>query len=201
MSDPLDLLSDPESISSTLGSRLKEVRRRRRETIAVVAERTQLTRGFLSKLENGQTSISVGALLRLCNALEISLPELLEWPSGRLIRKAQRERLDFGGEGLEEYLLSPADENRLQVHLTQIAPHGTAGDELYQLPVDVEFVFLVSGTLEVTLDKTTYTLHAGDSLTFTNEQHTFRNPDDAPAEVLWVLSPGFNASGFSRPSI
>lgn len=106
---------EADAITAELGGRLREVRRRRRETLAVVSERTGLTRGFLSKLENGQTSISVGALLRLCAALEIELSELLAWPSGRLITVADRKPLAFGGSGMQEYLLTPSDENRIQV--------------------------------------------------------------------------------------
>ncbi len=190
--DAYDQSTDTDAIAAELGTRLREVRQRRRETLAIVAERTNLTRGFLSKLENGQTSISVGALLRLCAALEIELSELLAWPSGRLITVAQRQPLAFGGSGIQEFLLTPSDEHRIQVHLTEIEPGGGSGEDAYELPVQVEFVTVLEGALEVIVNKTAHQLRTGDSLTFASAPHTFRNPGDTRARVLWVLAPAIS---------
>jgi len=197
--DSHDAPQEPDAIAAELGSRLREVRQRRRETLAVVADRTQLTRGFLSKLENGQTSISVGALLRLCAALEIELAELLAWPSGRLITRANRQPLAFGGSGMQEFLLTPNDEHRIQVHLTEIEPGGGSGDDAYQLPVQVEFVTVLDGTLEVTVNKTKHQLGTGDSLTFASAPHTFTNPGSTRARVLWVLAPAISVPSTQTP--
>lgn len=172
-----------------LGGRIREIRRRRRETLAAVAERSNLTRGFLSKLEHGQTSISVSALLRLCAALETDLADILVWSPTSLVRVADREVLYFGGRDLTEYLLTPSVEQRLQVHLTEIEPGGGSGDEPYELPVEVEFVHVLSGRLRLDFENESYDLEPGDSLTFSSAPHTFTNIGDAQARVMWVLAP------------
>lgn len=192
---------DADHITAELGSRLREVRHRRRESLAVIAERANLTRGFVSKVENGQSAISMSALIRLCSALEIELTELLAWPAGRLITVGERRPLAFGGTGLREYLLTPSDEHRIQVHLTEIDAGGGSGDEPYELPVEVEFATVLKGQLEVWIAETPHTLAEGDSLTFASAPHSFRNPGPGKARVLWVLAPALRDQSGAGPGV
>ncbi len=182
-----------------LGGRIREIRRQRRETLAAVAERSGLTRGFLSKLEHGQTSISVSALLRLCAALETDLSDILVWSPTRLVRVADREVVYFGGRDLTEYLLTPGVEQRLQVHLTDIEPGGGSGDEPYELPVEVEFVHVLSGRIRLEIETESYELDPGDSLTFSSAPHSFTNIGDITAQVMWVLAPAVGRDQRQEP--
>ena len=65
-----------------------------------------------------------------------------------------------------EYLLTPSGEKRLQAILSEIEPGGGSGAEAYSLPADVEFVFVLSGQLEVTVAGRQVTLGQGDAFTF-----------------------------------
>jgi transcriptional regulator with XRE-family HTH domain len=179
----------PDEQAARLGLRLRELRARRLETLADVAARSGLTKGFLSKLERGQTSVSVGGLLRLCQALDVELGELMTAPSGRLVRVADLQRVELGGEGLREYLLTPSDERRVQVLQTEIAPGGGSGPDAYELPVEVEFVHVIEGELVIVLETEEIRLARGDSFTFVSVPHTFHNPGTVPARVLWVMAP------------
>lgn len=181
-----DGVDDPVA---ALGARLREVRLRRRETLESAANRSGLTKSFLSKLERGHTSVSVSALLRICAALDVELAELMNGPDGRLIRASDLKQVSLGGQGLTEYQLTPADERRIQVLLSEIAPGGGSGEEYYKLPVDVEFVHVIKGKLTLSLEEEVYELSAGDSLTFVSVPHAFHNPGPDPATVLWVMTP------------
>ena len=92
---------------------------------------------------------------------------------------------------MSEYLLTPHGERRLQALLSEIEPGGGSGDEPYSLPADVEFVFVVSGRLAVTLRDEEIVLEPGDTLTFApHAPHTFSSAaTDSTTQVLWVLSP------------
>ncbi|MDQ4084340.1 MAG: XRE family transcriptional regulator [Actinomycetota bacterium] len=200
MPDP----SSPErgvTAPASLGRRLREARRAQRKTLARVAEESRLTKGFLSKLENDQASASVASLLRLCEALEVPVGALFEPTTGKVVRHDAYPRIEFGGTGMREYLLTPRTERRLQAILSEVQPGGGSGDTMYTLPTEVEFVYVLGGRLRLDLDGEAMQLEAGDSLTFpAATEHTFRAVGHEPARVLWVVTPALPDQGWQRPA-
>ncbi len=181
----------PPEAAQLIGARLRAARLAARKSMAEVAEEAGLTKGFLSKLERDLANISVASLIRLCAALGISVGALFEPAKGEVVRAADRPPISFGGTGIREYLLTPAHERRVQAILSDLAPGGGSGDEEYVLPADVEFVFVVTGRLELTMDGELVILDAGDAYTFAaGIPHSFRAQRGAgPTQVLWLVSP------------
>ena len=64
--------------SPELGSRLRNHRLRQHMTIEQLATATDLTKGFISRVEREQTSPSVASLVKLCRALRVERIRLLE---------------------------------------------------------------------------------------------------------------------------
>jgi transcriptional regulator with XRE-family HTH domain len=192
--------TSPVNGTALIGGRLKAARLARRKTLTEVAEASGLTKSFVSKLERDQASASVGSLMRLCQALEISVGELFETHTGELVRAGDYPKINFGGERLVEYLLTPRSEQRIQALLSEIEPGGGSGTEPYTLPTEVEFAFVLEGRLAMELGDEERVLEQGDALTFSAETaHTFRNPDsDRPARVLWVCAPALPTSSTYR---
>jgi transcriptional regulator with XRE-family HTH domain len=175
-----------------LGERLRAAREARRLTLEVVAERSGLTKGYVSKVERNQATPSVAVLIKLCTALDLSIGDLFNPQEGRdLVKMADRQPITFGGTGLVESLITPAYEGRVQVIHSVIEPGGGSGEELYRLPSDVEVVFVVSGRLTITISDRVVELAAGDTITFSpQEPHSFYNPDsNDTCEVVWTLVP------------
>jgi transcriptional regulator with XRE-family HTH domain len=173
-----------------IGTQLRAARLAARKSLDEVATQSGLTKGFLSKLERDQANASVAALMRLCGTLGISVGSLFQAAKGEVVRRDARTPINFGGTGISEYLLTPSGEKRMQAILTEIDRGGGSGEEPYSLPADVEFVFVVSGTLEINLADQTVVLSEGDAFTFPpNNQHSFRAGSGQRAQVLWVFSP------------
>ncbi len=154
-----------------------------------------LTKGYLSKIEHDRARPSVAALLRLCEALNLSYTDLFEDRSGDLVRASEYLDIDFGGEGLQERLLTPRMERRLQVIYSRINPGAGSGKESYSLPVEVEMAFVLEGELNIDIDGELHQLRQGDALTFAGPvRHQFFNPHPtADACVLWILIPSLLA--------
>jgi transcriptional regulator with XRE-family HTH domain len=189
----------PEAVpdGTRIGAQLKAARLAARKTMAEVAEQAGLTKGFVSKLERDLTNVSVASLIRLCDALGVSVGSLFQSPTGEVVRHGARPPINFGGKKITEYLLTPAGEKRVQAILSDIEPGGGSGDEPYALPADVEFAFVLDGQLQVTMAGEQITLDQGDAFTFpANMPHTFRAaPDAGHTQVLWVISPALDGSG------
>ena len=183
-----------------IGPQLRAARRAARMTMAEVAEKSGLTKGFVSKIERDLANVSVASLMRLCEALGISVGTLFRADRGEVVRNGAYPPINFGGSRMREYLLTPAGEKRVQAILSDIEPGGGSGEEAYSLPADVESVFILAGQLHLVVAGEPVTLETGDAYTFpASTEHTFRVlPEAGPARVLWVFSPALPDSGLPR---
>ncbi|MGH8893765.1 MAG: helix-turn-helix domain-containing protein [Actinomycetes bacterium] len=174
-----------------IGSRLRAARRARSLTLEKVAEATRLNKGFISRLERDEVSPSVASLVRLCDVLGIRIGELFEPPDTTVVRATEGRRINFGGSGVREHLLTPGTQGHLQVIHSTIEPGGSGGKELYSLDCEIEFVYVVRGELLVSLSEESVVLAPGDAFTFPGrEPHTWANVrTDEECDVLWALAP------------
>ena len=178
--------------SRRIGAQLRAARLAARMSMTEVAEQSGLTKGFVSKLERDLANVSVASLLRLCDALGISVGALFSEAKGEVVRHDAYPAVNFGGlGGVTEYLLTPSREKRMQAILSDIESGGGSGDEPYSLPVDVEFVFVLDGRLGLNVAGEDVVLERGDAFTFpSGTEHTFRAEQESGlTRVLWVLSP------------
>jgi quercetin dioxygenase-like cupin family protein len=94
-----------------------------------------------------------------------------------VVRKDERFPVYTGGEGAEDYQITPASERRVQLFDTTVEPGGNAGEELYSLEGDVVVAYVLSGRLEFRFEGETLLLEEGDSITYMSSQpHTWANP-------------------------
>ena len=172
-----DGVPDAVPDGARIGAQLKAARLAARMSMAEVAEQAGLTKGFVSKLERDLANVSVASLIRLCDALGVSVGSLFQAPKGQVVRRDARPPINFGGRKMTEYLVTPSGEKRVQAILSDIEPGGGSGNEPYSLPADVEFVFILAGQLHVTVAGEQITLEQGDAFTFpANLEHTFKAP-------------------------
>lgn len=171
------------------GARLREIRQQRGLTLLDVAEKADVTKGFLSLAERGHTNVSVPVLIRICDALGIGIGNLFEHPVESMVRRGTGAPLEMGGFDVEETLLTPASERHMQVAHTRMRPNGGSGG-VYTLDAESIFVYVLSGSFVITVDGTTTSLDAGDCLTFgATQPHDWHNPTDEDTEVIWVIAP------------
>jgi len=172
-----------------LGPKLRAVRKERDLTLEAVADRAGLTKGFLSLVERGQTTISVPNLLRVCEILCVSVGSLFEYPESPVVRSGLGAPVDMGGSGIREFLLTPATEQNLQVMRTVLQPGGGTGGA-YTLDSETVFVFVMRGSLRLIVDGQESVLQAGDCYTFSARSvHSWENGGDHESEVLWSIVP------------
>lgn len=182
--------TSPPAPSVPIGQRLRATRLAKGLTLEQVAERSGLDKSFISRLERDATAASVASLLRVCRALGIQPGSLFDPPRTNLVRAKDAPSANFGGEGVQDFILSRGLNGEIMVLRTEIEAGGHGGKELYIFPANTDFITVLEGSLEFTVGETRYTLHPGDSLTFSGQEpHTWRNPGQSRTVVLWVLSP------------
>ena len=171
-----------------IGRRLRALREARRLTVAQLAEAAGVSKGFLSRLERDLTSPSVSTLVTLCQVLGASPGDVLDAPEVTVVRLADAPAISLGGEGIRERLITPRGSRDLQILRADIAPRGRGEAELYTVDCRVEAVHVVTGRLELRTTEAVHLLEEGDTVTVPGrEPHSWANPDDRPAVVLWTL--------------
>ena len=179
-----------EPVTPAIGSRLRRARLARGSTLQAVAEEAGLTKGHLSQIERDIASPSIAALVRICSILDLDIGALFAPATTSLVRADERPGISLGGVGVREFQLAPAARG-LRVTLTVIEPGGGSGDEPYGYDGEAEFLLVLAGSLEITVDGESFVLEQGDALTFgARDPRTWRNPSASePAQALWVWTP------------
>lgn len=175
-----------------LGPRLRSLRTERGITLRQLANETGLSASYISLLERSLSTPSVGSLQKVAAALGTNIVKLLteeEPQQSKLVVSEDEQRelpLDIPGVQMLELA---AVETQLEPLLFRIAP-GAGSREPYSHEGD-EFLYVLCGTLEVTLDETlVYRLGPKDSMTFASRRpHTWRNEGDVETCVIWVNTP------------
>lgn len=185
------LVQHPSEPTVQIGSRLRSARLAKGLTLEQVAKSAGLTEGFVSKLERDQVSPSVASLVGVCRAIGLRVGDLFEPPVTNIVRSGEGSLVNFGGEKVQERLLTPGNQSHIEVLHSIIEPGGSGGQELYSLNCEIEFVYVTAGSMDIKLGLETISLAKGDSLTFKgSEPHTWLNSSTSKiCEVIWVLAP------------
>jgi DNA-binding transcriptional MerR regulator/mannose-6-phosphate isomerase-like protein (cupin superfamily) len=174
--------------AGAIGMHLRQLRAKRKLSLAQVAQAVNLSVGFLSALERSQMSGSVGTLRKLARFYKTNILDFFDanGASARQVRPAQRKVLQ-AGPGVRMELLAWGN-TVMEPHLFRVAPEAGSGDSYTH--EGEEFLYVLRGELTITLEKEEYRLKAGDSFYFESATpHRWKNPGRAETCLLWVNTP------------
>lgn len=178
-----------------INQKIKEIRKSKRYTLDMLAEKTGFTKGYLSKIERSSNVPPFATVRIISEALGIEINDMLntkpEHPGTKNIEivKSALEREEFQNEDsnsaysfipfLKEY------KNRymhpfickINKGLTEPIRHDSE-----------EFVYILEGSIEMRYEKKKYLLTKGDCFYFDSRlEHSFYNYHDDPAILLTVF--------------
>jgi transcriptional regulator with XRE-family HTH domain len=181
----------PAQATNLVGAMLREQRRRLNLTIQEIADRAGITKGFLSEIERDRAAPSVATLLKLRRALSLSVSSLFRSSLPQIVRHNERQEIPYGGLGMNCSLASARNAHRLTALHAEFEPLGLSGSEPHSLDSDEEFLLILAGSLEVTINSELHLLQAGDSMTFDpRNPHSFKNPSRRKfTRTLCIVAP------------
>lgn len=179
-----ELLDDDQRVAAWI----RAYRLRRNLTLAQLSELSGISVGHLSRLENGTRTPTVRLLLALARALGVSIGELVgETPEQNTVyvsRSVERRTIEAGDTSLQ--LLSDPALRWLQAVELSLLP-GRVGEPAAH--AGEEWIYVLSGAIEVDLNGSVCTLGADDAVHFRADvPHSLRNPHAEGATVLIVNS-------------
>ncbi len=169
-----------------VGKKIKTARLGKKMTYEALANETGFSIDFLKKVEAGKTTPPVGSLLQISRALEIDSGDLLKEAEGRM-----QDRIRAYTKRTDSYAyttLTPGAENKhlkaFRVKIDAMKDHEGVS---YNHDGE-EFVYVLTGDIEVVVGEHINTLGPGDSLHFNSGiQHHLRNIGQTDAEFIVVI--------------
>ena len=172
-----------------IGSKIKKLRRQKGLTLEELASRSELTKGFLSQLENNLTSPSIDSLDDILEALGSSLSEFF--------REDKNDRIVFGKSDFFvsekedhtiHWIVPNTQKNQMEPILIELAP----GGESFELAPHSgeEFGYVLEGSVVLVCDQKRYAVRRGETFYLTGRTfHRLVNEKKTTARVLWVSTP------------
>lgn len=177
-------------INEQIGNKIRDLRNLNGLTQQELADRAELTKGFISQLERGLVTPSVVTLLDLI--------ECLGTTASAFFREAEQEKVVFSEEGFFEkiddagnsiqWIVPTAQNNEMEPLLVNIKPHEML--ETDKPHVGEEFGYVLAGELILHLGEKDYPVKTGESFYYpAKKTHTIENPGDTDARFIWVSTP------------
>ena len=176
-----------------VGSDIRALRKSRGLTLNELCDALGRSIGWLSQVERGQTNPSIPDLKAIAAHFAVPVSFFFrnaDAPAderGWIVRAHSRAAMGSPEDGLTEELLSPDLGGEFEMIRSVFAPGATR--EVMAARDTQDCGYVISGELEMTIGGQIYVLRAGDSFQFDRQPYGWINRGNAPAEVIWIISP------------
>lgn len=174
-----------------IGTKLKELRIAKNLTQEELADRAELSKGFISQLERDLTSPSIATLVDILQCLGTDLQEFFSAPSDEQIVFHDLdyfEKVDTELKNRIEWIIPNAQKNIMEPIRLTLEPGGSTYPDN---PHDgEEFGYILHGSVTIHLGTRVYKAKKGESFYFTpNTRHYITANGKTGAELIWVSTP------------
>ncbi|HHT90322.1 MAG: XRE family transcriptional regulator [Bacillota bacterium] len=174
-----------------IGEKIKRLRTQHKLTQEELADRSELTKGFISQVERELTSPSIATLVDILEALGTNLQDFFndEVPEKVVFTKndvAIKNDPELKSE--IHWLVPNAQKNAMEPILVHIEPEG-------QTPFDdphdgEEFGYVLKGQIFLHFGAKKVRVRAGESFYYPAQAgHYISNASKRPASIMWVSTP------------
>ena len=171
-----------------IGNKLKELRVLKGLTQEELADRSELSKGFISQLERNLTSPSITTLMDILQCLGTSIGEFFnEAPDEQIVFGKQDYFVKVDTEYKNEikWIIPNAQKNTMEpIYLTLEAGGSTCPDTPHE---GEEFGYILQGTVSIHLGNKTYKTKKGESFYYTADKTHFLSSKSG-AVLIWVSS-------------
>ncbi|MPV37344.1 XRE family transcriptional regulator [Georgenia subflava] len=172
-------VDDLEQILSTIGPRLRALRREREITLAALSGETGISVSTLSRLESGERRATLELLLPLAQAYGVALDELVDAPP------TGDPRIHLRPVTHEGMTMLPLTRRPGGIQAYKIVLSGDHREPELKTHEGYEWVYVLDGRLRMVLGERDLVLTPGEAAEFdTRVPHWFGPADAEPVEFL-----------------
>jgi transcriptional regulator with XRE-family HTH domain len=182
----------------SVGEKLRALRLRKKMGLVELGKHTSLSPALISKIETGKLFPTLPPLLRLAMVFNVGLEHFFSaqesGPVLAVVRRRERQRFPDVPDSDDvsyhfESLDFPAKNRRLNAYYAEF--HPLAQDRVRRHQHDgVELIYLMKGSLELSIGKEEHVLEEGDAIYFdASVPHGYRRVGKTPCAAIVVSAP------------
>ena len=174
-----------------IGEKIRRLRIEKQLTQEELANRCELSKGFISQVENDLTSPSIATLIDILHTLGTNLKELFNDNEAERIIFSSEDMFEKEDEELKynlKWLVPNAQKNKMEPIMITLEQNGRYIKE--EPHEGEEFGFVLSGTIYLHLGDKKYKVKKGESFYYKpRENHYISNCGKSKAKVIWISTP------------
>lgn len=173
-----------------IGAKVKSFRMQQQLTLKQLAQRVDLSVGFLSQVERGLAALSLNTLDKLAAAFGIDIGAFFsEAPAAGkslVVRSYERNCLRITSDFMHYSMCTDLQNSSFFPEIYELFPGAGQDEKMFQHEQE-EYVYVLEGVLSVRAGQTEYILNPGDGMRIpTNCKHIWRNNTAQMVKVFSV---------------
>lgn len=172
-----------------IGSKIKQLRQQLNLSQAELADRCELTKGYISQLENDLTSPSISTLCDILSALGTDLSEFFKKEVDEKVVFSAEDFIEKHENGmLLKWIIPNAQKNEMEPVLVELLPGASTSVDFPH--EGEEFGFVLEGKIVIELGKNKYACKKGETFYYAADKaHNICNTGKQNAKFLWISTP------------
>ena len=175
----------------SIGDKIKRLRLRLNLTQEELANRTELSKGFISQLERDLTSPSIATLVDILQCLGTDLKTFFDdSEDDRIVFKKEDyfEKTDAELHNTVEWIIPNAQKNMMEPIRVSLEPGGSTYPDMPH--EGEEFGYVLSGSIKIHIGSKSYTAKQGEAFYYTpNSKHFIEAYGKTKSVFIWVSTP------------
>ncbi len=174
-----------------IGEKIRRLRIQNSLTQEELADRSELTKGFISQLERDLTSPSIATLVDILEGLGTNLKDFFNETIDEKIVFSKDDAFETENEDLKyvlKWIIPNAQKNSMEPILIELEPGGCSKEDIPH--EGEEFGYVLQGSIYVYIGRERYKVRKGESFYYkANSNHYIANEGKTKASVIWVSTP------------
>ncbi len=173
-----------------IGERIRQLRVSNDLTQEELASRCELTKGFLSQLENNLATPSLPTLMDIVEALGTTMAYFFtEEKEEQITFNEDDFFVDESAEVVVTYVVPNAQKNQMEPIIIEFKPNSTS-HKIYPKEDGETFGYVLKGSINLVNGKNTYKVKQGGTFYLKcKKEHYLENKTKSIAKVLWICTP------------
>ncbi len=174
-----------------IGTKIRRLRQEKNLTQDELASRCELSKGFISQLENDLTSPSLNTLSNILESLGTTLKDFFNDQSDERIVFRDDDFYEVEDKEYSfkiEWIIPNAQKNMMEPIIITLDEGGTSKEEVAHQ--GEEFGYVLTGNIYIHLGQKKYKAKKGEAFSYkANLNHYISNAGKNVAKVIWISSP------------
>ncbi len=172
-----------------IGKKIKQLRLQLNLSQSELGDRCELTKGYISQLENNLTSPSIATLRDILDALGTDLSEFFKREEDNRIVFSTTDFFEKQQDGMRlKWIIPNAQKNEMEPVLVELLPEASTSMDFPH--EGEEFGYVLEGRICIELGNKKHVCKKGESFYYhADKTHNIYNNGKTTAKFLWVSTP------------